>query len=113
MNFADIVKRALKRQKKTQRDLAAALGVTPQNVTKIIKNPTLDTINRIDAVVPIWDDLRDLYGANVDVLPADLLAPLRDPQTREDFLRVVQAIAQSSPEVRRAILHLIESMPHK
>jgi len=53
MDFSSIVKNNLKRVGKTQRWLADQLQVTPGTVNKYLNNPSLDTIRRIDSVLPL------------------------------------------------------------
>jgi len=127
MNFSEIVKNNLKRTGKTQVWLSEKLGITPQTVNRILKNPTLDTIRRIDAVLPLTEAAGLLHsgerlGAYVgsDGTPPEILDQLEsltlayadvleDPDARADFAGLVQAIAELSPGRRRALLLFLQA----
>ena len=53
MQFREIVKRELKKQGKTQKWLSEEIGSSPSGLQSLFSNPTLDSIRRIDAVLPL------------------------------------------------------------
>ena len=126
MDFSSIVKNNLKRVGKTQRWLADQLQVTPGTVNKYLNNPSLDTIRRIDSVLPLpeaagllhsGERLAGCVGNDGQTSPEILnqlesltLAysdVLEDPDARADFAGLVQAIAELSTARRRALLQFL------
>lgn len=126
MSFSDIIKDNLKKNKLTQVWLAEQLGVTPGTVSKYLENPTLETIRRIDAVLPLPEAAALLhsgerlagYVGNDGQASPEILSQLEsltlaysdvleDPDARADFAGLVQAIAELSPARRRALLQFL------
>jgi transcriptional regulator with XRE-family HTH domain len=126
--FSDILKNALKREKKTQRWLAAELGVTPPAITKYLKgNPTLAVIRRIDAVLPLPElsgflqfgsRFAAYMGKSEDEFAPEITDMLRsatehclevltDPAERGDLAELIYSYIEAAPSTRRAILTLL------
>lgn len=114
MEFSDIVKRELRQKGKTQRWLAAKLGITPGAVTKsLYGNPTIDVVRRINAVLPLPE-----FAAFFDDGPDGLIHALRemsiryadvlnDPSALADFEMIIAALTKLPPERRRGLIRFL------
>jgi len=113
MNFNDIVTAALEREDKNKTWLADQLGISRGTLSRYFKNPTLDTIRRIDAVLPLPEAAGLLHGPDVlrdlSVLSAEFVDVLEDPQARADFDALVSTIAQLSPQQMHGLRLLLSN----
>jgi transcriptional regulator with XRE-family HTH domain len=129
MDFSTTVKKQLKQRGKTQKWLAAQLGITPQTANRILKNPTFDTIRRIDAVLPLPEAAGLLHsgkrlaryvGKDPDVFEPEIMGELeslslgysdvlQDPEARAEFYGLARAILELSTKQRQALTLLLES----
>lgn len=128
MNFGQIVKKNLTSAGLTQKWLADQMGVSPSHLQAMFKNPTLDSVRRIDEVLPIPEAAGLLhsgkriaaYAGNDGTTPPEILDGLEsltlayqdvleDPDARADFAALVEAILELTPKQRRGLLHLIQT----
>lgn len=125
MNFKEIVLKNLSKLGKTQKWLAEQIESTPSGLHSLFVNPTLETIRRIDAVLPLpeaagllhsGDRLRSYLGnettpeiltqlESITLAYSDVLA---DENARADFAGLVQAIVELSPTRRAALLQFLK-----
>lgn len=127
MDFGEIVKKHLKKHGMTQKELAKKMNASPSGLQAMFKNPTLDTIRRIDSVLPIPEAAGLLHAgerlakylgnentnpeilARLEYLTLAYSDVLEDPEARAEFAELVQAISQLTPEQRRGLLLLLQT----
>jgi len=126
MNFREIVKKNLDIHGQTQRWLAKQMGISPSGLQAMFNNPTLESMRRIDSVLPLPEAAALLhsgerlagYVGNDGHTSPEILSQLEsltlaysdvleDPDARADFAGLVQAIAELSPARRRALLQFL------
>lgn len=127
MDFGEIIKRELKKSGLTQRWLADQIGTSPSGLQNLFRNPTLETMRRIDSVLPIPEAaallrsgkfLSGYFGNEhkptpeiLDGLESLTLAyqdVLEDPDARADFAALVEAILELTPGQRRGLLQFVQ-----
>lgn len=123
MTPGDIIRSALKKAGKTQEWLAGELEVTQSAVSAYLRNPTVKTLQKINAVLPI-PELRPFLVPNEErppldavasealaTLPEDLKELLRvnfdDPDLRASFEDLRWLYTEAPDEFRRVFLDLL------
>lgn len=123
MEPGDHIRNALKKSGKTQAWLADQLGVTQSGVSAYLKNPTIKTLRKINAVLPI-PELQPLLNTNAErpqldavaleaynTIPPDLKQLLKtvfdDPDSRQSFDDLQWLYTEAPGEFRQAFLDLL------
>lgn len=127
MDFNKLVTNALKRAGRNKKWLAEQLGISAGTLSRYFTNPTLDTIRRIDSVLPLPEAAALLHSgerlskyvgnentnpeilARLEYLTLAYSDVLEDPEARAEFAELVQAISQLTPEQRRGLLLLLQT----
>ncbi len=116
MNFGEILRNALIREKKTQAWLARKLGVTPGTITGYLnRTPSIKIIKKINEVLPLPEAASLLRPGeqtkNLGAICPEVLNAMEE--ITSDFVALIQAFGESDAPTRQAVLTLLKSRKEK